>query len=230
MEYIRRGYRLHDTGIFLVAKYVATAAPITGDVAQLERWLNDEYQRVEACTNDIYALAEVVFSNVVAIGHGGVDLGTPVAFEVGAGYAVIPYDQEKLSNPVNVVQDAANNGLRFQAPGLWKVDILVNLTGHDEAQGGRVTNLEIYDATQGAEIEVVQIGIGRNVADTFVTVTAMFEVLDDVVNDLIQVRMGGGDVVSGGTLSIAEFTAFNLDAITGNDLEAARRQFNMRAR
>ena len=130
-----------------------------------------------------------VSANTLA-GYGGIYQSTNVALpDLGIGWVVMTADSAVIQNPVDVTQDFANNGLIFEASGVWQVSIAISMVFVLE-QFGRQTVVQIYNATTDSGGRGVIVPIGRNQEGLWFSVSLLVEISDDQVGNLYQVRVG----------------------------------------
>jgi hypothetical protein len=142
---------------------------------------------------------------MVSIGYGGIHLTVAIAgADVGAGWVVVPADAGLLTNPVNVVQDFANNGIRLDRYGIWQVNILLAFA-HDSDPGARAMEFQIYNATTDTAQAAIDIPIARNQTSTYFSVPALLELTSGNVDDLYQLRL---TMLGAGTLTGVILTAY----------------------
>jgi len=134
---------------------------------------------------------------MVAAGYGGVFQDTPVGIpDLGAGFEVLPADVGTITTSRAVTQDFANNGVRFNIEGIWNVGIVFSLL-HDESNSGRSIVVQLYNDTQAGSAFSVVLPIARNQPGTYFSLSFLAEILPAAIGDLFQVRIGGGDTVTG---------------------------------
>ena len=167
--------------------YRPSTPPHTGDPAT-QRYLVQELTRIGT---ELSSFAQAALSGFVTIGYGGVRLRDADNFpDIGAGYEPLPFTEGVVPNPVGVTQDFANNGLRIDGAGVWAL-IFTFTMQHNEAQGGRIYELQVYNATKATELALLTLGTARNTTYSDFSTTTLFEIPEENQGDLIQIRIGG---------------------------------------
>jgi hypothetical protein len=150
----------------------------------------------------------------IARGYGGIRQSVPIASpDLDATFQVIPADAAVVTIPANVIQDTANNGLNLLLEGVWQVNILISFA-HVESQQGRAIQFQIYNATTGAPGGKTTVPIARNQPGTFLSAGVLMEVSDIAAGDLFQIRVGGGDAVTGITMNSYQFSVSHVSEFT----------------
>ncbi len=174
-----------------------------------DRRYHDQEQR-KMSDSSIYtdqrlATLEAAIIQLDVAGYGGMDLATPVAFDITAGYSTVPFDALSPAVPRGVTFDLVNNTFTMTQAGVWQFIYNMNLSGHNSTNGGRNFNLRLWNVTLGQLVskELSQ-GIGRNETYTLVSVSTLIEVPQIAVDDshVYRIEVGGADAVTGGTLTI----------------------------
>lgn len=171
---------------------------ITGLVAEqnaqdaaLQAHLDDTTQGA----HDQFATKQAVLDNFVAAGYGGLHAdaqqGMPNLDSSWELYTA--WDAAAIVSPRYITQDVANNGIRFDAVGVWMVNLKISIS-HNENNGGRTVKLRLYDATDDvAGVSEFVFGVGRNTDATNLVIPGiLWETPSDKVGNLIQVEIGGG--------------------------------------
>jgi hypothetical protein len=131
------------------------------------------------------------------IGYGGIRLDTPTGMpSLGIGFEVIPADAAVVTSPVTVTQDFGNNGIRFGQEGVWNLSVNFSIE-HNESNSGRQFSVQIYNATEATGTAGVIVPVARNQPGTYFSATLMVEVSNADIGDLYQIRVGGGDIITG---------------------------------
>jgi hypothetical protein len=192
------------------------AAPPTpsSEPWQLIRSIWDEFLRIAvnlaSLDQTIIKFKEDGLALWVAAGYGGVRLDAPTALpDLGAFWTTLPATAAVLTAPRGVVQDFANDGLRYGYQGVWSITVYFAID-HNEVTQSRSIEVRIFNATTATGSVSSPIGIARIPPITNYSVTAMVEVDAAQVGDLFQVQIGNNDILTGVTLLSYSFDASHI--------------------
>lgn len=155
--------------------------------------------QVNNLTEDVNILAALMTTLVVR-GHGSAGIATPVVFDIDASYTVIPIDTIQVQ-PRGMSFDLPNNAFVMDNFGVWQMTVNFSLAGHNSVNSGRTFNIRLRNLDDGGTLAPLPVGVGRNVEDTFVSFTSMFDLAQGDEGERYVVEAGGVDSVTGGTLS-----------------------------
>ena len=92
--------------------------------------LHDVRKQISGILNDLEGRIDDLDEYAVGAAYGGVRLATPIdppdIPDIGAGWVTIQADSGVLVTPKWIVQDFANNGIRFEIAGIFSIS--VNIT------------------------------------------------------------------------------------------------------
>ena len=170
------------------ARY-APSTPPRETPPEIARYLVQELNRI---ATEIHAVETAAAEGFVTIGYGGVrQLEADNFPDIGAVPVPLPFGEGSVANPVGVTQDFANNGLRINGAGVWLLSFTFTMQ-HNEAQAGRLYQLQFYNATKSLQLGIVTLGTPRNTTYSDFSTTVMFDIPAIYQGDLIQVRIAGG--------------------------------------
>ena len=144
-------------------------------------------------------------------GYFGGTLNTPIAnFDILAGgYELLPFDTIFPTAPYSpeggVVDPGVNKAFYVTAPGIWQLSMSFDLQGHDSSNSGRTIFVEFYNVQSSSVVGRVAIGIGRDQQDTFFSYTGLIQINEADLYQWIEIQVGGGNEVTGGTLVVSQF-------------------------
>lgn len=160
---------------------------------ELLRYLNSMFQRT---AQDLRLLRQEALgfslTAFVAKGYGG--LTRPSAANIGTigvVYETIPFSQVAVAEPVDVVQDFANDGIRIERAGVW-VFMFQTSIQHDDVNSGRNMNFRLRNLTNNTTISSWKSGTGRNTEWTRIAVPILFDVPDTILGDLLVMQVNAG--------------------------------------
>ena len=154
----------------------------------MARYLVQEFYRL---TDYVQAIGQAALGNFVSIGYGGVRLSEATVLpDIGAAPQVLPFNAGVIAAPVGVTQDFANDGLRIDGAGIWRLSYIFSMT-HNELNASRLYQLQFWDATAGAELALYTLGTGRNVQGSDWTGALIFEIPTAKIGNLLQWRTSG---------------------------------------
>ncbi len=145
-------------------------------------------------------------------GYGGIQQSSPnvAGSNIGAAWQVLTsFDAATLITPVGVTQDVANNGLRFDHPGVWVLVVALAFE-HNSSNSGRITYVRTYNATKDTGGSGVVIGTGRNAEATNFGASLLFELGVAEVGDLLQLQIGNGDSYTNVDWDALAFSTFHV--------------------
>lgn len=137
-----------------MARYVPSAVPNTGDIAQLQRWLREELDRVRNSTDDIYEGVNVSFDNLVGAAYADMVqfvFPPPDVGPVDGTYRTFTNFTLPSITPKGMVPDVANNGIRYPAERTYLVGINASATC-DAGAGGRRLSIQLVNTLNGDEL------------------------------------------------------------------------------
>jgi len=151
----------------------------------------------------------------VAAAYGGVRLATPVGLpDLGAGFTTMQADAGSLAVPRGIVQDFANDGLRFSLLSILSVSINITLL-HNEDNASRTTQVRLFNVTDAVGSPPATIGIARNQPATNIAATLLLEIPTANLGDLFVVQIGNGDTLTAVTEEEYSFNAFAVSEFRG---------------
>ncbi len=147
---------------------------------------------------------ETLIIELTVSGYGGAIQDTDVALTI----PTVTYNTLPVDTPQPLVQRGVSFNLgteqfTFTQTGVWTAMIFFSLAGHNSSNGGRVFTMRLRNVTQGTFGDGVVIGVGRNVEDTFASVSYLFDITQANVDngDSFLVEVGNADTaITGGTL------------------------------
>jgi len=153
-----------------------------------KRFRDFQNQRVRDLTeHEIAAL--IVFT---ASGYGGISLtADAVQPDIDATFkTLVGWDGAQIANPRFITQDFANDGIRFNAEGVWLMNIQATIF-HNEVNAGRIMQLRLFNATEAVAIgNPIAFGTGRNVSVTNLVIAGVLvDVPDTFLNDLVVLQL-----------------------------------------
>jgi len=161
-----------------------------------KKWLLSLFTNVETLNRVIIEL--------VPAGYGGGRQIANVALDIPSGsFNTLPFDTLSPATQRGVTFDTASNTLSFSTAGVWTVMINMSIQNHNSNNGGRVFTVRPFNITQAITGDGFVVGVGRNVQDTFVSISFLAEISQANVdnNDSFRIEVGNADTaITGGTL------------------------------
>lgn len=166
---------------------------------------------------NVTSLIPLILQLFTAAGYGGVKQSVPVALpDITATPQIMPADEGVLAVPFQVIQDFANDGIRYAFRGHFAISANFSLL-HNESNGSRSMQWQIYNATDDEVLSSTNIAVGRNQEGTNFSGTTLIEIQQVSVGALLVGRLVSVDetftsvTVDGyGINSWSVGTAFNL--------------------
>jgi hypothetical protein len=184
------------------------------DVAPTEKLVTGSvltYVKVTDGGDDKFVALDVF----VQKGYGGIrQTGTPSLSDMGASFQIVPANAELIATPLNVTQDHANDGIKFNKAGVWSTNVIISLS-HNEDNAGRTFEIQLYNATDSVEIGAISVPVARNQPGTFISTTFMSEISASAKDDLLQIRIGNGDTFTSVVLKAYQFSANHISGFVG---------------
>lgn len=201
---------LADNALQAIGSLSARVGMLFGRINRLHDAIEDIEQIIASINTNkfrsmILDLARKSLEFFVAAGYGSVSLTTPTSMGTVTVFETVPFDTDVLTTPRGVTQDQANDGLRFNAKGIWSISVILSLS-HDEINAGREFDFRTFNDTQSLAGLVIPIGIGRNVGVTTFAGTFLVEILGPAVGDLFVLQIGNGDTLLTTTMEYAGFS------------------------
>lgn len=124
--------------------------------------------------------------------YGAIEQNVDAALtDIGLAYQVLPTNNSLLSAPRGIVQDSANDGLRFSHPGVYRMSMTLTIEHNISASVARYFNIRLYNATDAtAEGSGLIVGVGRSDEVSTFSVSWLTEVTESDVGDLFQMEIG----------------------------------------
>jgi len=138
-------------------------------------------------------LLEALIVELQPAGYAAASLGTggEADTDIGAGWNPLDMIDTSTISPRGVEIFPSGDGtFRMTNDGIWQIALSLSFA-HNSSNGGRTTNIRMYNITQGFGPTGVPIGIGRNVEDTLATLSIMLDVTNTA--DHFRFEIGGGD-------------------------------------
>ena len=172
--------------------------------AQIAAALDDLSERIDKVWADSVAL-------FTAAAYGGIVLKTPTALpDIGAGWTTLLFDTPRLTTPRHVIQDFANNGIRFDHEGIYSINIAFTIS-HNENNSSRTIEVRLFNVTDGISGESTVIGISRNQPVTNFAAQMLADIGSTDIGDLVVVQVGNGDTL----LNVVDVAAsFNATSVS----------------
>ncbi len=159
-------------------------------------------------------LLESLIVEMVISAYGSVIQEATISnFNIGAGWTTLPFDTLTTS-PRGISFNTTNNTFQFENAGAWRISTGFNLSGHNSSNQGRTTNIRLWNVADSAEAGRISIGIGRNVEDTQINVSNIWNITEDNLNEEYRFEVGGGSSVTGGDLTNHSIAANYLDRLS----------------
>jgi hypothetical protein len=173
-----------------MARYAPGGVPNTQDIAQLERWLREETERIQGSTEDIYKLAEFLVTLYVVAGYGSIGLDAITGLpNITATWQTLPFDVLLIDPPRGANYDLPNDGMGFDLEGVWRVNAKISLE-FAEVNAGRRLQLRIWNLTQGITGGIVfQYTVGRNTDGVNLNLSVMTTIEEANVGDVLQLQV-----------------------------------------
>ena len=144
---------------------------------------------------------------LVPAGYGGAEQVAPVfPFDIVALYKIIPFDTLSPASQRGVEMNPPLDNFKFTSKGVWTLIFNFNLIGFTELNQGRSFTLRLFNETSGIGGDGIEVGVGRNTDDAFVSLSLLLEITQVDVDDGVTFNMqvGNPDIdIVGGTLSAA---------------------------
>lgn len=177
---------------------------------------DDPHQTKTYTDQEIEALATAVLEHFVSASYGGLTLETPATgYALGVAWQTMPFTAGSTSDPVNVIQNPANDSIIISQEGTYYASVTTAFT-QDDSNQGRITYLRFWNISQGqTDGQEFPIGIGRNSPAASGTWTFAFDIGASEINNEFRVEIGGGDTVLAVDFLINEFSVFNIAKFKG---------------
>ena len=173
-----------------MAYYFPSSSPVTKDIAQLERWLRDEFLSVQAGTN-LAARIDAFFAaaNVVA-GYGGIGLDAITALsDINATPQILPFDIELITDPRGVDYNLGSQALQFAEVGVWRMNAKVSLE-FLELNAGRRMELRLYNVATASDVgPTFNFSVGRNTDGVNLNFNLLVNIPEEILNDPLVLRV-----------------------------------------
>lgn len=142
-------------------------------------------------------LIEQIVPELQPAGHGSMSMtdGPQGGADLGAGWQTLDQmDQIVVSERgVNLFVDTGEAS--FKWVGNWEMVFQVDLS-HNSSNGGRTTNIRLFNVPDTTPGQSVPLGIGRNVTDSHFTAILGFEVVSADLEENFRFEIGGGDTIT----------------------------------
>ena len=178
---------------------------------QLRAYLNDLDGRSVADSLSLNRQVQELRETLVFAAYGGIVLKTPTALpDIGAGWTTLLFDTPRLTTPRHVIQDFANNGIRFDHEGIYSINIAFTIS-HNENNSSRTIEVRLFNVTDGISGESTVIGISRNQPVTNFAAQMLADIGSTDIGDLVVVQVGNGDTL----LNVVDVAAsFNATSVS----------------
>lgn len=153
-------------------------------------------------------------------GYGGLKTAaTQTLADLAAGnWATIPFSGGSIITPVNVTQDALNNRLSLNTPGVWSITAYLTLEFARDHTNDRVLFVRIWNETKGVEASSSPFPIYIEQASTGVSWALSAVPVDvdaSIVGDFLRLEIGGSaQAFTGIQIDKAGFNAYRLGGPT----------------
>lgn len=129
----------------------------------------------------------------VAAGYGGIAIASNPALtaQIDATFQqLVDFDTDLITIPKAIDQDFNNDGLIFQIPGIWSLNVYSAIT-FDEVNAGRQLIVRFYNVTTATPNPInFDFFVGRNQGGVNISMSTNFEIPDAVVGDIIGLQIG----------------------------------------
>ncbi len=140
----------------------------------------------------------------VTVGYGGGKQLSNVSFDIPTvTFNTLPFDTLAPVTQIGVTFDTASDTFTFESAGAWTIMFNMSLQNHNSNNGGRNFTIRAFNVTQTVAGDGVVVGVGRNVTDTFISISFLAEVSQANVdnNDSFRIEVGNADTaITGGIL------------------------------
>lgn len=172
----------------------------------------DLRKQISDILNEIRVDLDQVIPNYVYAAYGGIKLSVadPTFPDIGVTAVPLRFDLGILTTPRGITQDFANNGIRFEVPGIFQVNFSVTFK-FTEAQDGRDIQIRAYDATDSTILLGTVLSVGRNQDVLNFATSLLVEIPAVDTGHLIQIEVAA--VTSGDTLENVTEIGANLNAV-----------------
>jgi len=184
----------------LVSSEYDTDSEVTNDNIQPDsiwkKWMLSLFTNVETLNRVIIELVPAGYGGGKQVANFALDIPT-VTFNT------LPFDTLAPVTQRGVTFDTVSDTFTFESAGVWTIMFNMSIQGHNSNNGGRVFTIRAFNVTQSTAGDGVVVGVGRNVTDTFVSMSFLAEIsqanVDD--NDSFRIEVGNADTaINGGTL------------------------------
>lgn len=152
----------------------------------------------------------------VAAGYGGIKQATPQAIAdiAAATYQdVTTWDTDVIASPVDVTQSFATNSISIDGKGVWAISMSIELE-FVSTNGDRKISLQLYNASEVAELGHFGFYLGRNQAGADLSITLkMFDLPLTSIGDALTLRIGNGDAFTGVTINAANLEVHRISSL-----------------
>ena len=174
-------------------------------------------QQIVAMGNLIWEYATQIWNDSLALFttavYGGINLSAadPTFPDIGVTWGALRFDAGALTTPRGITQDFANDGIRFEVPGIFQVNFSVTFK-FTESQDGRDIQIRAYDATDATILLGTILSVGRNQDVLNYSTSLLVEIPAVDVGHLIQIEVAA--VTAGDTLVNVTEVGANLNAVS----------------
>ncbi len=150
------------------------------------------------------SLLERLIVELVVAGYSGMRLTTAVpSFTIpSTGWAELPYDTLSFSDQRGIISQPLTNDFVVTQAGKWLFNLTFNLEGHNSSNQGQNFQLRLYDENDNVGFGGLTIGVGRNTEDTLVSISSIFDILEEDEGHTFHVEVGQGSIAFTGNLNI----------------------------
>ena len=178
---------------------------------------HDLRQQISAMGDWIWEYATKIWNDSLALftaaAYGGVRLVTPDPTfpDIGIAWETVRFDADAVTAPRGVIQDNANNGIRFTYNGVFLINLGFTFK-FTESQAGRDLEARIYNADTAVGGQPTIISVGRNQDGLNFSTSVLAEIPDTELNDLWQLQVGGAPVTLAGVTQVS--AVFNATSVS----------------
>ena len=212
----------HDTASRSLGKavllndiYIDGSPKDSADIQDYLRKVPHTVPTMEPDPHPQYATEKAVLEFMAFAAYGGMDGVASLAGIAATWNPVTNYPSLAVSTPRYMYANLSAGTLSVEYPGMYVFSVFFSIR-FNEAQGGRITYVRIFDVTSGQPIgKVVPLFVGRNQAGLTMSISTIVEILPPSVGEEMRVEFGGGNVFDGVVVDLVTFALYSIGEFKG---------------
>jgi hypothetical protein len=178
-------------------------------------WIHNELQAVANGMQAGFSSSERrSLEFFTAAGYGGINQGSSVGIsDISAAFQTLPADTLSVANPRGVSGDLVDDGLIFDFPGVWQINIALTLEFVD-INAGRTLEVRLQNITNPGSPASSTIFVGRNQAGLNFSPALLLDIPLSVIGDTLVLQVGAASTdFTGVTLHTYSFDAVHVSEL-----------------